>query len=69
MISKNTFVKYVSLMWRGWIRRMLDLESEVKILFPLGATYCCWIFLFSHSKVSDAIIANFVYFVKSPLAC
>ena len=43
---------------------------EAWALFPLGVTFCYWIFLFSHSKASDAnigIIANFVYFVKKLL--
>ena len=33
------------------------------VLFLLGVAFCFWIFLFSHSKASDAnigIIANFV---------
>ena len=32
-------------------RRVLDLESEAWVLFPLGVTFCHWIFfLFSQSK-------------------
>ena len=45
-------------------RSMLDLESWASGLFPLGVTFCPWIFLFSRSKASDAnigIIANVVY--------
>ena len=38
--------------------------TDARVLFPLGATFCYWEFLFSRSKASDAnvrIIANFVY--------
>ena len=53
----------------GLERIVLDLESEVAwVLFPLGITFCHWIF--SRSKASDAniaIIANFVNLRKAEI--
>ena len=34
--------------------------AEVLGLMLTGVKFCCWIFLFSHSKASDANIAKFV---------
>ena len=47
-------------------RIVLDLESEAAwVLFPLGVTFCHWIF--SRSKASDANISNFVNLRKTRL--
>ena len=41
-----------------------NLESEV--MRGLGVTFCHWIFLFSHSKASNANIGIIANFVKNP---
>ena len=48
---------------------MLTWNPGPVVQYSLGVIFCYWIFLFSCSKASDAnigMIANFVYFVKTP---
>ena len=65
VMHEQKFKDLLSSTWQVSVeRRVLDFESEVmrgRVLFPLGITFCHWIF--SPSKSSDAnvgIIANFV---------
>ena len=48
---------------------MLDLETLASCFIRRKVAFCYWTLLFACSKASDAnigIIANFVYFVKTP---